>query len=71
MRTRLASAAAALLVNNNRISAAVTMTISKGAPRIFGEPRSRNKMFNSEFATTPVAALAGGDLEIQRPAAQA
>jgi len=67
----LGSAAVAFAVKMSA-NAAIVVTIRKNcARRDFQTSHDRNLPGNGSFDATPVAALAGGALDTQRPAAQA
>ena len=70
-KTRLGSAAVAFAVKMSA-NAAIVVTIRKNcARRDFQMSHDRNLPGNGSFGATPVAALARGALDTQRPAAQA
>src|SRR4026208_268054 len=70
IRTRFGSSAAAFFNPRNAIAAIATRTANCARPT-FQMSQNRNLRSNGGFDATPVAALAGGALDKQRPAAQA
>jgi hypothetical protein len=70
-RTRFGSAADAFPMQRNGIAEATATARKKGARRTFPMSHNRNLPGIRRLAATPVAAFAGGALDIQRLAAQA
>jgi hypothetical protein len=58
-------------VKSNGIAAATATTRKNGARRTFPMSHNRNVLSGGRFDATPVAALASGAPNTQRPAAQA